>query len=131
MGIVKETTMAKRTIMAEFQIDEISCVTRPAQEGALAAIIKQGTVAPPALTRPAVPVAIVKAESVTKDEPQEAGLAFALAAAEIRARDGCSRTAALSKARTERPDLFEKFQSYVPAVPVAKSTPAAVVEFAK
>lgn len=75
--------MPKR-IMEDFRIDEISAVDRPAQKGARARIMKRQT--------------------------EDAKMEFQKRVDEIRKRDDCSQTEAMSKAREEFPDEYEAYQ---------------------
>jgi hypothetical protein len=84
----------KRRILRRIKIDEISAVDRPAQVGAVAAIIKsQGGVEMNA---------------------------FEKRVQEIRVREGCSRIEALRKARHRHRDEFDRYQREL----LTTSTPA-------
>jgi hypothetical protein len=80
--------MAKRRIITKLKIDEISGVDRPCQQGAVVTIMKRREDDAP----------IIK----LKEPPMD----FERTVDAIRARDKCSRTAALSKARQESPESF-------------------------
>jgi len=73
----------RRRILREFTITEISAVDRPAQQMARMVLMKRG-----------------------EDESS-----FQTRVSEVAKRHGCSRMAAMRKARVEYPDEFEEYQA--------------------
>jgi len=79
----------RRRILREFTITEISAVDRPAQEAAKMVLMKRG-----------------EPDGLDKDESS-----FQTRVSEVAKRHGCSRMAAMRKARVEYPDEFEEYQA--------------------
>ena len=109
--------MPKRRILEKIEIDEISGVDRPAQEGALVTIMKRQE---PTMNKlndleDFVLVLRDKVDVLNKTLADRAERVrpspdFDEVVAAIRKRDGCSGTAAMSEARKRHPDLFKAFQ---------------------
>lgn len=90
----------KRRIVTKLRIDELSSVDRPAQPGALVRIMK-------------------------RYDDGSAADRFEAKVQEIQKREGCSGTAAMSRARIENADLFAAMQEAPVCVPVEKRVPCA------
>ena len=106
-------------IMEEFSIREISAVDKPAQEHALATIMKRAPQANE--VSPAKSIDELKAgvadlatrfDALLEQKAQkEVVMNFNDAVTEIAKRDACPRHVAMSKARNEYPESFAKYQS--------------------
>jgi hypothetical protein len=86
-------------VITKLKIEELSSIDRPAQPGALVAIMKR--------------------------DDGGAAERFGAMAQEIQKRDGCMAHQAMERTRVEHPDLFEALQDAPIAVPVEKRVPDA------
>ena len=134
-----------RRIMRTFKLREISCVDRPAQEGALALLIKREEPASQQENESDLAKVIrswlagyEKRSGVRDSNRQEKEevvmepASFEAAVAKLR-DGGLNATAAMQKVRTNHPALYQRFQNEgVEAVAKAntpKGPPAAVLKF--
>ncbi len=81
-----------RRILTDIKLDKIAAVTEPAQEGALAIIMKRRDSARPAQPKSAFDQAV---ETIAKQE-------------------GISKTEAMAKVRRTQPAMFDEFQKAAP-----------------
>ena len=137
----------KRRVLEKLKLTEISGVDRPAQESAHVAIMKrkddtmddqtpiegiaelEGAVLDLEAQVADLTKRLAEADAKLKIDPFKrlGSVDFEQTVTEIRKRDNCTRTEALSKARRENPEGFEEFQG----VEAEADTPAIIAKAGK
>nr|WP_281720497.1 hypothetical protein [Nitrosomonas nitrosa] len=144
MTVAERQPKKRRRIMRSFRLEEISCVDRPAQEGARALLIKREESASQQENESDLAKAIrswlsgyEKRSGVRDNNRQEKEVIMAPASFEAavqKLRDGgMSATAAMQKVRADHPALYQRFQNEgaeaVAKANTPKGPPAAVLKF--